>query len=856
MWPCLVVTLVGMTVVPPSVGRAQASERAAVVQTPQVVISTELNGNASPVVVDTGTMDSGSVSVWLRSDVPVESLRLIATIDQGAVTITVDGAQTTGAVALPPSRKVTVAVTGLPRPGTFHGAIVAEIADQVVPITDLTATRRGAYTVTGAAVSATAISATTERTSLTLPLSLESTAPESTPVTVSLEQLVASTGEAVRTTVSGIAADPVDIAGSRSFDVEVPGNGAQSFAIEIQLPVVSEYTGQLRVRSSGAELALSLPIAVTRTGDGTSSLTVLAPDATPVDAFWEPRVSVHLAVTEGNREDVTITGVEVLALARVDGDARQSVDFVARPVGSLPRTVARNHSAAFDLVISGLDRPGRYQGTVSLTTGTTKSAEANFVVLVRRPWWAAFVLITLGVLFAAALRWLGGRRRSLESLERTARLRLQLDKLRSELPLDGAAAAIFAPVHRHLVQRVDQVEVKIRRRGSVDVGAELTTLELQITEIAPEWKCVIEQAASDGVLNDVKVEIAAVGVYLQRTAPDDAATTDARHDLDAIRTKLGAISSIDDEIRRLSTEIDEYAGQLNTSTVDDLRQRLERITAEGSPTDRRQAVDLVGRDWVRALVQRAIAELPAETPRPPGYASDDEWKGHRGEAEQALANAAAAPDRATATDLYLSAMLQLIDRIHTALGDAVQDVVNALSGKTVPPGVQQAAKDVRDALAQIDAAVATKDLGAAQRELGEAKAAYDALRQAASTAGQSMGPAAVVPDAQAPVPGLAFEPTPVDTGAVDMSLSAKQEEDATSNAKKVRLRLRLTMASWTALAVVVIGVLGVQTLWVNDLTWGDPNDLIVAFVWGLGLHTGAAATEVAINRTANIPGAV
>ena len=45
---------------------------------------------------------------------------------------------------------------------------------------------------------------------------------------------------------------------------------------------------------------------------------------------------------------------------------------------------------------------------------------------------------------------------------------------------------------------------------------------------------------------------------------------------------------------------------------------------------------------------------------------------------------------------------------------------------------------------------------------------------------------------------------------------------------------------WDRIAAFVIGIilvlLGLQLLWATPLVWGTANDLLIAFLWGLGLH--------------------
>lgn len=54
--------------------------------------------------------------------------------------------------------------------------------------------------------------------------------------------------------------------------------------------------------------------------------------------------------------------------------------------------------------------------------------------------------------------------------------------------------------------------------------------------------------------------------------------------------------------------------------------------------------------------------------------------------------------------------------------------------------------------------------------------------------------------------------------------------------RKTGLRAKYVDFLVTAIVGVIAVVLGLQLLWVDQLAWGTPYDLIVAFLWGLGLH--------------------
>ena len=67
---------------------------------------------------------------------------------------------------------------------------------------------------------------------------------------------------------------------------------------------------------------------------------------------------------------------------------------------------------------------------------------------------------------------------------------------------------------------------------------------------------------------------------------------------------------------------------------------------------------------------------------------------------------------------------------------------------------------------------------------------------------------------------------------------------------RLRTELMVIDAIVAAVAAVAAVGLGLTLLWANDASWGGVDDIVIAVLWGLGLHQGTGAAFVGLRGTA------
>ena len=151
-------------------------------------------------------------------------------------------------------------------------------------------------------------------------------------------------------------------------------------------------------------------------------------------------------------------------------------------------------------------------------------------------------------------------------------------------------------------------------------------------------------------------------------------------------------------------------------------------------------------------------------------------------------------DSADATITEISQKLPLVPRWINAHSDL--ELINPAS-----------ARPLRDELTRIFEILV--DAGTSEADINSTKTRLDALRAK-----------------------IAKEPI-VETVA---AAAPPAREDLDELQRNIRSKLRQNELLFNVVMLVVAVILGVYLLWSPNNTWGGPNDLLVAFLWGLGLH--------------------
>jgi hypothetical protein len=472
--------------------------------------------------------------------------------------------------------------------------------------------------------------------------------------------------------------------------------------------------------------------------------------------------------------------------------------------------------ATVTIRLSDLTEPGKYEGKVRLTSGSGeyKPLDVSFALLVKQSGWWAAALIGLGVSASFVFNHFFNRRRRLLVARRDlARVRERYDAL-------------------------DRGDLQERERGVI------TAVRRQLDDLAVDARLGMDLTRQDSVARiNRKLEVLAYAVEIARSVAllEPAKAASARMALDAVAGKLRDREITLDELNTAYNELRELkprtelrvALQQGIATVAALV-KVQQATATG---DQRARLEEVQRGLLDATRLHAADELDQAV------------------ASYARARRTLAPILAAALEARMQQKLEPFeDDAWKQLAQELQPMLAAMTALQ-DPGEQIAA--YRDAQARFYRG-AFEAIAARAKKLADERPAHKA--ELSSFAARIAGEAALDERVRADDAGARF------TAA--MAELHRLEETTTSDAASF-LVAAPTGAAWlpgampaevamparaessTSLqrtidrsdqiaffGLLIISVLtGVQLLWVGDPTWGSFDAKLLAFLWGLGIHS-------------------
>ena len=830
------------------------------------------------VEIELGTRDAGSASFWLRhtGGEPLAGVALEADLGGHAeVALSVPGQAKDGTFAATPLLRVGVAVSKVVEPGTFRGAIVARKGDTVATLGTLEVHREGTVRIAGAGVTDSEISATTDRAAFSRPYDVVSDDPAARTVELELDPFVGPNG-AVATSIhldgrkTEIHADGTR-APAGPVLVTLPAYGRAALTLSVDLPVEGEYVSAVRLRLPQGRTLFSRTLRLVRSAAATAAFTVDPPANTVVDTlwWWRPTTArLHLAVKENNRAPLDIDEVSLWSLHRVKGEERTEAErgeirvlLDGKPIDGFH--IDRNRTANLLVEIPGLTQVGQLEGTLRLTSGNLKPVERTFTLFVSRSGVVAFVFIALGVVAAALLRWIGTKRGEYAVRVEIERMRGWLREIAGRGPdLAREPSQRRETVIHAIERRLDRLAAMASRSPAADLEAAVAEVRDRIEGPLREWIALLHQADRAGLLRQVDDDLAAVEVYLVRWGSDANELAAAQTQMEAVRTELGRKSlaeleaAIEAQIRLVEDQRGELSGEVGQvdAVVAKLRTALAAIHTD--PAAARRGFDEGWREWIALLVEHVSADLPAETDPPAGFAKQSDWAKVRQTALEGFAGAGAESEPPAARKRYRETLhgllVSLVEALQAHLAARRKALGTPVSGSDdearlrAMEALEERARDVRAQIAagHLQAARSgynriVHDLAAAERPAVRRKG-FGSEHVAVYSALPALDPGEAPLLEPAPAAGAASAPPLREPGGL----------------ARFRSLLRWANVGWTALAVLVIGLVGLQVLYLDVTTWGSLRDILIAILWGLGLHTGTAAiTTAAVNRFTSVPGA-
>jgi len=475
--------------------------------------------------------------------------------------------------------------------------------------------------------------------------------------------------------------------------------------------------------------------------------------------------------------------------------------------------------ARITITVRDLTEPGRYQGKVQLTAEQPgyKPVDIEFTLLAKRSAGCAAALIAAGVAVSYLFNWIFNKRRTrLVARRDLARVRERCDAL-DRGDLKERERAMVAAVRR------DLDELAMDARFGIDAGRKDA-----LTRIARKLDVL-----------ELTIEIAR---FVDLLDPARAATTRQALDVAAAKLKdpaitLEALGTAYDELRELKTWTDaRVALKMGIAAVGELARAQRTLASEPGEL----STKLSG-------VQQHLDEASR-------LHADDELK--QASHEYKLAREQLVPVLGAALEARMQHRLEPFE--DDAWGKLVADLgpmLETMKAKQAPEDQIAAyrnaqARFYRGAFEAI-ATCATKLAGArpahrtefssfAARISGEA--ASDELVRADDAGPRFTAAMAELSrlDKATTLDATSFPvDAPTGSAALPRSIPGELALPPPRVASAMSLQRTVDRSDVVALfGLLVISVLsGVQLLWARDATWGSFDSKLLAFLWGLGLHS-------------------
>lgn len=614
------------------------------------------------------------------------------------------------------------------------------------------------------------------------------------------------------------------------FDLD--GGETEATLFPVMLPVVGEYQGVARLMA-GSALADAAPVTVTRSSDDLPIVVATAGPFRGTDGGRTASVRVELTVTEtdGSARHVS-TGVRVRAvddaspadltdvyLAEVCTKAEDHAPIATTTLQArVPSTISAH--------LCGLPGPGRYTAAFALSDGSRPPFFIDADVTVRHPSWYALLTLAVGVLMALFLSLWPSLLTGVAQRRRLDWVRRRLDAARATGPGIG-----------------DAVKVLTEREASIRDQEKWNDVDALVdqTRLVGPYLQLTEMARTAGL--DHPPELDPLRTMIFDDSPDEEQRATVLGSIDATAQHLRDRISILSDLRALQGAVEDWedAGAPD-ETVAEVRTATAVVRKKLEAKQYKEASD-AAHDARRALAVKLAARLRASINEPPEAVRETllgtpEWSRAQTRIER-QATKLADQDPARLIDAY----------VHAAC-----DLLNVMAN--------QLERDIRDAEAAMDSTPAEDRNGAWSQRRGDLLRAAQLARRAAeharagdqrlatvtfqSAATMKRDPGAVALEsvtAEAVLPSLRAAKAGPPTSAVAQTVEA---------GPALRAPWYLTTAE-ILLAILLAVVVGYETQYAGNLTWGHGSDYVAAILWGVALSGSTHAGFVAI-RDALRPG--
>jgi hypothetical protein len=627
-----------------------------------------------------------------------------------------------------------------------------------------------------------------------------------------------------------------------SGTIRLPALGEQSLMLTGNADQEGPYTGELSYDIDGNVTSVTLTL--TRTHPDLDFK--IEPISKTYGTAGDP-VTLQLRLLNNTSTTREIYPPSIVRLERTDtsgsapveiGAGRYNVVFTRHDGKPLqPLKAEGDGELALAAAITGLEKPGSYKGVMKFTALDRKPADAPFELSLRLSLWWAVGAIALGVIGAALLRYYQSTGQPRLLLQRDALgLRSKLTTLlqAESRDLTDRERRVFAA----LIGQIDDASDQLADSATpiATASANIATVRRRLSLLTPwiTFRRRHDALRPPSVAAAIEPDLDFVFTALMNANASDADVEAANARLNGLEATINEAlrQSFNDAVTALTNAIHEFdaADQLRFDAV---ATDLAAVTAQTNLSHFTQAEEALARarsKFAEIAAGLLRATLTAATPAV-GFQPAD-WTAFITEIRGLLDGIATELDPERRVQRWTEANRRyLIGVVQRAKARVEEHIAANVAGTA------EALTRARAKLVEAQAALAEGKLGTARVAYQEAVAAAGEAREPLRQAGQQMGRIAAA-DADAPSSGPEV-PASIIVAAIASLWPLPLGHAVTLD--QVTRRLRWYNA-WFAAALLLLAVIsGVQLLYFPNPTFGYA-DLVIAFLWGAGLHAVAGQT--------------
>jgi hypothetical protein len=755
-----------------------------------------------------------------------------------------DGGAHDGKVTLAANGQETLRlVAEVPEEGPYKGEIGIVVGGKRTPIT-LNVTRSVREVVVVGATG-NALQVTTPDPAFAWPLVVRrnDNAGGSRNVAVEFANLIAPSGKPVPLELRN-GSTPVASTIPITTSISLEPLGQATLTLIGTLTEEGLYNGEIGLVVDGKRFSTALKI--TRTLKDSA---VRIEDITQVQTTTDSAgVDMHLRLQEAEGQETTVDVPTLVKLDRKEGNGQvQAIYekfevFVAGNPLSGILVLDPRKTLDLPLRIKGLTAPGNYAGVLRVSSSARKPADKAFELSLRRGMCWAIVLILSGVILSAVARGFYTFGRSAIVAQGDA-IAVRDDLVRFQavnpnLTTDEQRVLSDLLLRLEAVRRgnadprwgrPDAQVAEIRRK--VEVFFRWIDLRRHLGAVRPEWIGDAVRAKHRGIMQ-----------ILDQGGASETVTNQALANLQTYESELE--SAVKEELKAAIKALQDEINSLPDGQKIALRDTSAQLTvalrqADGASPDTASATLTAAR---HAYVQVAIKGLndSLDPARPASGFTKQTWEDLVADYKRRLNSILAEPDGEEQVREWNKLRTEWMRAIAEPLLRQVQ-LDDQQAAATQPPAAPNpAAPDpvtasaeyakAKAALESIDALLLAKNFPDATKAYATAVAAY------------GRGLAAMKQSVHLSVAGATQAPAPTNGGEVpDEVIQGAWNAiafvlGAPATAAQANRRLLLAEGLLFLLMVALALVIGLKFLYFDNAAWGAPIDLMVAFLWGFGLH--------------------